>query len=269
MNLTTLLPEIPPETAAWVYVLCVAGAVMIIGISKSGFGGGVGVVAVPLMAVALPTDRTIGVLLPVLIVADLFSIRHHRGKQSTAHFRWMITGALLGIAGGTLVLWWLQETGALEQALNLLIGSLCLFFVGLQVYRLLGGNVPHLPQTPTAGRSAGALAGFVSTLMHGAGPVMSVYLLEQRLTKARLVGTAVLFIFIVNVTKLPTYFGLSLINPTSLLQSLWCVPLVPIGTLAGYWMHTRINEKAFSAVMYSGAALAAGHMLYEAFVLSG
>jgi len=109
------------------------------------------------------------------------------------------------------------------------------------------------------------LAGFVSTLMHGAGPVMTVYLLEQRLAKAQLVGTAVIFIFIVNLLKLPTYLGLSLINPGSLVQSLWCLPLVPIGTLSGMWMHKRINQQAFTVVMYIGTAAAAGHMLYKAF----
>jgi uncharacterized membrane protein YfcA len=247
-----------------VYVLCVSGAVLLVGISKSGFGGGVGVVAVPLMAVALPTGRTIGVLLPVLIVADLFSLAHHRGQASKPHLRWMVTGALVGIVVGTVVLAWLQQRGFLEQALNALIGGLCLAFVALQVYRLFGGRVARLPQTPATGRGAGALAGFVSTLMHGAGPVMSIYLLEQRLAKARLVGTAVAFIFVVNVAKLPTYLGLSLINPPSLLQSLWCVPLVPIGTLTGYWMHQRVNERLFAVVMYAGAAAAAGHMLYKA-----
>jgi uncharacterized membrane protein YfcA len=265
MDWTTLLPQIPPGTPAWLYLLCVGGAVMVIGISKAGFGGGVGIVAVPLMAIALPADQTIGVMLPVLIVADFISIYHHRGTDSRPHLRWMTAGALIGIVVGTLILWQLQQEDALEQALNLIIGGLCLFFVALQVYRIFGGYVPHLPRTAGTGRSAGFLAGVVSTLMHGAGPVMSIYLLEQRLAKRELVGTAVVFIFAVNVLKLPTYFGLSLINPPTLVQSLWCLPLVPLGTLIGIWMHRRINEKAFSFVMYAGAAAAAVHMLYEAF----
>jgi uncharacterized membrane protein YfcA len=227
-----------------------------------------GIVAVPLMAVALPADRTIGVLLPVLIVADVFSVNHHRGKQSNPHLKWMVTGAVIGIVLGTALLAYLryaQGRAVLEQTLNIMIGGLCLLFVALQVYRMTGGRVPRLPQTPAAGRSAGLLAGFVSTLMHGAGPVMSLYLLEQRLPKAALVGTAVMFIFVVNVLKLPTYLGLSLIDPQTLVQSLWCVPLVPLGTWAGLWMHRRISEQAFTIVMYSGAAAAAGHMLYQAF----
>jgi uncharacterized membrane protein YfcA len=265
--LTWLFEIIPPETEPWVYITSVGAAVLLIGVSKAGFGGGVGIAAVPLMAIALPTHRAVGVLLPVLIVADVFSVTHHRGQQSRPHLRWMLAGAVAGIALGTLFLVYLQYQqgqATFEQVLNVMIGGLCLLFVGLQVYRLMGGAVPHLPRTPTTGRIAGGLAGFVSTLMHGAGPVMTVYLLEQRLTKRHLVGTAVLFIFIVNLLKLPTYFGLMLINPGSLLQSLWCLPLVPIGTLAGMWMHKRINERLFTIVMYVGTAAAAGHMLYKA-----
>ncbi|MFW6059225.1 MAG: sulfite exporter TauE/SafE family protein [Phycisphaeraceae bacterium] len=263
-----LLPDIPPDTPLWLYIACAAGAVFIIGVAKAGFGGGIGVVAVPLMAVALPTDRTIGVILPVLIFADLFSVRHHRGNESRPHLRWLLVGAILGIIAGTLILWWWQTSGVLDFALNLAIGTMCLIFVAIQCYRLAGGHVPHISPRPIAGRIAGFLAGFVSTLTHAAGPVISIYLLEQRLAKKILVGTAVMFAFAGNLLKLPTYFGLQLIDPVTLIQSLWCLPLVPLGTWTGYWMHTRINEKAFTIIMYLGAAAAAAHMLYKA-ILQG
>ncbi|MEX2545289.1 MAG: sulfite exporter TauE/SafE family protein [Phycisphaeraceae bacterium] len=248
----------------WVYVLCVGGAALLIGIAKAGFGGGVGVAAVPLMAVALPTEQTIGVMLPVLIFADLFSVAHHRRNDSRLHLRWLLTGAALGIVGGTGVLILLRQTAAFNASLNIIIGGVCLLFVVIQCYRLAGGSVPHIPTHAGAGRVAGFAAGFVSTITHAAGPVITIYLLEQKLAKKLLVGTAVMFAFAGNLMKLPTYFGLALINPTTLVQSLWVLPLVPLGTTAGMWMHHRINERAFSIIMYVGAALAAGHMLYSA-----
>ncbi|MEX0746096.1 MAG: sulfite exporter TauE/SafE family protein [Phycisphaeraceae bacterium] len=261
-----MLPEIPPDVPLWVYLVCVGGAVLILGIAKAGFGGGVGILAVPLMAVALPPAQTIGVMLPVLVVADLFSVAHHRGNDSRPHLTWLITGAIAGIVGGTLVLILLRQTEAFNTWLNLIIGSLCLVFVTIQCYRLAGGHVPHVSALPYAGRIAGFTAGFVSTIIHAAGPVITIYLLEQRLAKHLLVGTAVMFAFAGNLLKLPTYFGLQLINPVTLVQSLWCLPLVPVGTMTGIWMHKRINEKAFTIIMYVGAAAAAAHMLYKAFV---
>ncbi len=258
-------PTIPQGEPWQLYVACVAGAALIIGIAKAGFGGGIGVMAVPLMAVAVPTEQTIGVILPILIFADLFAVTHHRGNESRSHVRWLLTGAVLGILMGTLAIWWLQQSHRLNFALNLIIGSMCLIFVGIQCYRLAGGHVPRVSTRPIAGRIAGTLAGFVSTLTHAAGPVISIYLLEQRLPKKMLVGTAVMFAFAGNLMKLPTYLGFQLINPNTLLQSLWCLPLVPLGTLIGFWMHKRINERAFTIIMYLGAAAAAGNMLYKAF----
>lgn len=259
-----MLPTIPPDTATWVYLLCVGGAVLVIGIAKAGFGGGVGILAVPLMAVALPPTQTIGVMLPVLIAGDVFSLLHHRGQQSWPHVRWLIAGAIVGIVAGTVVLLLLRHSTSFNTALNLIIGSVCLLFVAIQCYRLLGGHVPHVPRTPLAGQTAGFSAGLVSTITHAAGPIISIYLLEQRLDKRLLVGTAVGFTFAGNLLKLPTYLGLRLIDPTTLVQSLWCLPLVPVGTLLGYWMHHRVSERWFTIIMYAGAAAAAAHMLYKA-----
>lgn len=248
----------------WLYLLCVGGAVLIIGIAKAGFGGGIGIMAVPLMAVAMPTTQTIGVMLPVLIFADIFTLMHHRGHRSWPHVRWLVGGAVLGIIAGTLVLIWLRESTSLNSALNVIIGTLCLLFVALQCYRLTGGQVPRIPQTPLAGHLAGFSAGTASTLTHAAGPIVSIYLLEQRLSKRLLIGTSAHYAFAGNLLKLPTYFGLALISPATLLQSLWCLPLVPMGTLLGYWMHHRVSERWFTIIMYIGAAAAAGNMLYKA-----
>lgn len=259
-----LLPDIPPETPVWLYIACMAGAVFLVGVAKAGFGGGIGVVTVPLMALALPTDQTIGVMLPVLLVGDVGAVRHHWGNESRPHLTWLVGGAIVGIMVGTVILWWWQSTGALTFALNLVIGSMCLIFVTIQCYRLAGGHVARISPRPVAGRVTGVVAGLVSTLTHVGGPVVNIYLLEQRLAKTVLVGTAVTWAFIGNLLKLPTYLGLRLIDPATLVQSLWCLPLVPLGTLAGYWLHTRINEKAFTVILYVGAAAAAGHMLYKA-----
>lgn len=256
-----MLPDIPPETPAWVYVLCVGGAAVVIGIAKAGFGGGVGIIAVPLMAIALPPAQTIGVMLPVLIAGDALSLMHHRGRGSRGHLRWLLVGAAIGIVCATVVLAMLQQGGSLNSSLNLIIGGVCLGFVAVQVFRLMGGHVPRIPATAGAGRTTGFVAGFASTLTHAAGPIVSIYLLEQRLDKRLLVGTAVVFFFAANLLKVPTYLGLQLIDPGTLLQSLWVLPLVPLGTLLGYAMHQRVSDRWFTIIMYVGAAAAATHML--------
>ncbi|MEL7088886.1 MAG: TSUP family transporter, partial [Planctomycetota bacterium] len=107
-----------------------------------------------------------------------------------------------------------------------------------------------------AGLTAGGLAGFVSTLAHAAGPVMTVYVLDQGLEKRRTVGTLVLFFFVLNLLKLPTFVGLELITGRTLAASLLLIPLVPLGSLLGLCLNRAIPEKPFTWVMYLGAGAA-------------
>ena len=261
-----LLPELPIDTPLWWYITALGLGVLVIGIAKAGFGGGVGVLAVPLVANALPAERAIGVMLPILIFADLFSVWSHRRGVSWPHLRSLLIGAACGIVLGTWVLWTFHETGQLTWALNLTVGLVCLIFVALQLYRTLGGYVPRIPPGPVGGIASGGFAGTVSTIAHSAGPVVSIYLLEQRLDKTRLVATMVLFFLVVNCSKLPTYIGLDLITGKTLIESALFAALVPVGIVAGLWMHKRLAEKPFVLIMYLGAAAAGGRMLYKALV---
>jgi len=232
---------IPADVAPpWFYV-AMAFAVVIIGVAKSGFGGGVGVLAVPLTANVLPT----------------------------------FGGAAIGIALGTALVFWFKAQASddiarqeklLSLTLKLAVGGLCLGLVLIQCYRMTGLRVPRIPDNRPAGFVAGGLSGFVSMLTHGAGPIMSIYLLEHRLDKRLLVGTLVVFFFVVNTAKVPSYLVLGWIDGQTFAFSALCFLLVPVGSLLGMWMHRRIPERPFTLIMYLGAAAAAGNMIYSGIV---
>ncbi len=247
----------------WVSIGLACLAVVIIGIAKAGFGGAVGIAAVPLMAAAMKTDLAVGVMLPVLITGDMFSLRYHRRHVSWRHMRLLLGGMIVGIAIGTIVWWWLRRSDHLVAILNLLIGGLCLAFVGFQVYRMTRPKQPHVPSGRVFGFIAGSTAATVSTLAHSAGPVISLYMLAQKLDKKRIVGTMVVFFTILNLSKLPTFFGMALITRQTLITSACLIPFVPIGTMIGYWMHERVAEKPFTIIMYLAAVVAAVRMIYK------
>lgn len=258
---------------AWAWPALLLAA-MVIGVAKSGFGGGIGILAVPLVANVLAADHAVGVMLPVLIAADVVAVRQHRQHRSPFHLRWSLLGGTVGILAGTALLLWFMlgrpapsgsGTTGLTTLLQVAVGGVSLLMVAIQLYRMLGGRVPTLPDTKSSAVTAGTAAGFVSTLAHAAGPIMTLYLLETKLPKARLVGTLVVFFFLLNLAKLPTYLALHLINPPTLIVSAVMIAVVPLGSLAGHWMHHRIRERPFALIMYAGAALAGGRMLYLAF----
>ena len=237
---------------------------MITGVAKSGFGGGVGILAVPLLAVALEAQVAVGVMLPILIAADIVAVSQHRRHRSAFHLRWALAGGVLGIAAGSALLWSFKHGDAtaaergrsLATMLNLTLGAVCVVLVGLQLYRFFGGRVPGIPRNRTAGVCAGGLAGFVSTLAHAAGPVMTVYILDQGLEKRCVVGTLVMYFFVLNLLKVPSFVGLGLITPQTLTASALLIALVPLGSLLGLWLNRRIPEKPFTLIMYLSAAVA-------------
>ncbi len=257
---------VPDGVAPWWYVTALLLAAVIQGMAKSGFGGGIGILAVPLVANVLPADQAIGVLLPMLIVGDIFASVAHRRTVDWPTLRPVLGGSTIGIVLATALLVWLGTANRLTFALNLLVGGLCLLMVLVQAWRLAGWSLPRVRPTTRNGTLVGTAVGLASTLVHSAGPIATIYFLEIKLDKAKLVATAAWTFFLVNLLKLPTYFGLGLIAWTTILQSSWAALGIPFGSLLGLWMHKRIPEKPFTIVIYIAAALAAGRMIYKAFV---
>ena len=103
--LSELLPQIPPDMAPPLYFFGVGLAVLITGISKSGFGGGVGILAIPVMALAVDDPKVaIGITLPLLIACDVLSNLHYLKAYDWRRLSWMVPGACVGVALGTYIL---------------------------------------------------------------------------------------------------------------------------------------------------------------------
>ncbi|ALS34821.1 hypothetical protein PTRA_b0319 [Pseudoalteromonas translucida KMM 520] len=63
-------------TDPWFYLTAVP-AILIFGIGKGGLGGALGVIAVPMMALAISPMQAATILLPILCVMDIFAIKLH------------------------------------------------------------------------------------------------------------------------------------------------------------------------------------------------
>lgn len=265
-------PVIPETIDPVAYYLLIGASVLVVGIAKAGFGGGIGILAIPLMAAAMGAQHMLGVMLPLLIACDIFSNLHYMGERDWSRLRNLLIGATFGIAVGTGVLFYLagMPPPQFGRVMTGLVGFICLAVVLLQVYRMTGREVPTLPPHPLSAMTVGLLAGALSTLNHAAGPIIMIYLLHEGIQKRRLVGTMLMYFLIGNTLKLPTYLllempdGRPLINLDTLRDSIWFIPLIPIGTLAGAWMNKRIDERPFAAIMYIFAAISAVHMIYKA-----
>lgn len=229
------MPEL--STTEW---LLAALAAVCIGLSKTGFGG-VGMVAVLIMAGILPPRESTGAILPMLIVADVFAVHAFRKFTVWKHLVRLMPPAIAGILTG----WWLMPRID-AAAFGSVIGWMVVVLVILTVAQKLSAGLPaFFAEHPAVAWPAGWLAGVTTMLANAAGAVMTIYLLACRLPKWEFVGTAAWFFFIVNVVKVPFSASLGLITPSSLLLNLCLVPGIVAGVALGRYLLGKVSQGLF------------------------
>lgn len=223
-----------------------------VGIAKTGVPGAA-IPAVALMAEAFPeaTELSVGALLPILIVGDLFAIRYYRQHAQWDRLAELFPYVLAGMVPGYLVLWITDS-----DALRVLIGAIVLVLLALQIARWRFGW-EKMPDRWWFIATTGVLAGFGTTVGNAAGPVMSIYMVSKRLDKHEFLGTAAWFFFIVNLIKVPLYLSRGMITPTTFGFSMMLVPVMAIGAFAGLMLVKRLPQSAFNAIVLVLAGMAA------------
>ncbi|MGB1252700.1 MAG: sulfite exporter TauE/SafE family protein [Candidatus Promineifilaceae bacterium] len=223
-------------------------AVLIIGISKGGFGGGLGVIATPLLALIMPVADGAALLLPILIVADLFSTYRYREHVDWVNIRVHLPWALLGVVLGSLAFNYLADN---ERLFKLVLGMVALAFVVYQGGQgMIFGRLNKIVYPRYIRSILGAIAGFTSTIAHVGGPPLTISFLPQKLPRQTYVGTFLFFFLALNIVKLIPYSYLGLLRVGNLSLTLLMLPVVGIGAMIGQWLNGRFSDQAFQTIMY-------------------
>jgi uncharacterized protein len=247
-----------PGSLDLVQLLTALAAVLFIGVSKAGFGGGLGMLTTPLCALAFGAKDAIGILLPLLCAGDLFSLYYYWRKWEPSNLRFLLPGVVAGVVIGV------HFIGRFSpRQLNLAIGILAVVFVVFQftkeaIFRAEGVFAPN----HRVGVPCGIATGITSSFAHGAGPVVAIFLMPQRLPKEVFVGTTVLIFTWVNWIKLPFFVAGHIITPHTLWQSLLYLPLVPVGVWIGVWMNRRLSQELFVKLIHILLLLAGLQLIF-------
>lgn len=220
-------------------------AVLIVGVSKGGFSGGLGAVGVPILSLVVDPRTAAAVLLPVLCVIDLVGLRAYWGRWHRINMRILIAAAMIGILVGALTFRYLNA-----DAIRVLIGAISVIFA-LRTW--IGTRQASMePATPSVARGGfwGAIAGFTSFVSHSGSPPVAVYMLPQKLEKTIYQATSVVFFASINYVKLLPYWLLGQFPETNLAVSAALLPLAIGGVLLGIWLHTRASDRFFYVTMY-------------------
>lgn len=216
-------------------------AVVLFGISKSGFGGAFGAIAVPIMALVISPVQAAAILLPILCLMDLLGLWAYRGQWVRSELRVLLPAALLGIGIGTALFGYMNA-----DIIRLIIGTIALVFAVHYWQQGAAANGTQVRLLPArAGVISAGVAGFTSFVAHAGGPPLSMYLLRRSLDKTEFVATTVVFFAVVNYAKLLPYAWLGQLGTDNLTASLLLAPFAPLGIAIGMWLHKRIPERLF------------------------
>jgi uncharacterized membrane protein YfcA len=213
---------------------------MFVGMSKVGIPG-VSLIVVPAMAFIFGGKPSTGVLLPMLMMADIFGVAYYRRHADWSKvlkvLPWAILGLLLGL--------WVGEIVSNEQFKNL-IAILVFISIGLMLWKDKQKDAQFFPDKWWFAASMGILGGFATMIGNVAGPVFAIYLLAMHLPKNNYIGTGAWFFLIINISKFPLQlFVWENISLQTLTIDLIALPSIAIGAVLGFRLVKIIPEHTY------------------------
>ena len=229
-----------------VFYMTATVAVTILGIAKGGFNG-LGLLAVPLMALVISPVQAAAILLPVMLVQDVVSVWAYRNDFDKINVLLMLPGSVIGIGIG-----WYLASSAGEDVVRLVVGVIAVGFVLYQSGRKWLAK-PPVTTMPNRGRAIfwGTVSGYTSFVAHAGSPPFQVYMMPQRLPPQIYAGTATMFFAATNFIKAFSYFSLGQFTPDNLHVSLLMLPVAIATTFLGVWLVRRFDKENFYTIVYA------------------
>jgi uncharacterized membrane protein YfcA len=236
-------------------------AVILLGLAKGGFAG-IGVVAVPLMALAVSPVLAASIALPILLVQDIVGVWAFRKAWDAGILRLMLPAAVVGIVGG-----WALAAFVPPAAVELAVGLISLAFAlqRLWVERAVAtaAVVEAGPGRAWLGILCGVVSGFTSQIAHAGAPPFQIYVLPRRLPRDVFIGTSALFFAAVNWMKVPAYIALGQFNRATLTTAAVLLPLAIASTWAGVWVARRVPAEGFYKLVYALLVVVGAKLIWD------
>jgi uncharacterized protein len=222
----------------WFWVLA-AVATFLAGAAKGGLPG-VGILAVPVLSLAVSPVVAAGLLLPLYILSDLYGLWLYRHSYNLRVILIVLPAACVGILIG-----WAAAHHTNADMVKLIVGLIGLSYFADMLLKAKRGAVPPREADLPRGFFWGTIAGFTSFVSHAGGPPFQMYALPLKMEKMMFAGTITILFTIINCLKVPPYWMLGQINVQSLWSCLYLAPVALFGSWAGYTFTKMLPEKAF------------------------
>lgn len=232
-------------------------AALLVGLSKGGVPA-IGMVAVPLLSLAISPLKAAVMLLPIFVISDVVGVWLYRHSYSAANLRILIPSGIAGVVIG-----WLTASHVPERAIAFMIGAVGVGFCLYVWSRKDSGAAPRPPDT-VKGWIWGTLAGFTSFISHAGAPPFQVYMLPQKLPKVTFAGTATLTFAVINAAKILPYQNLQPYSATTLWSAAHLIPFALLGTVVGAYITKRIADVWFFRLVQASLFIVSLKLIYDA-----
>jgi uncharacterized protein len=228
---------------------------LLIGMSKTGVHGA-GMLAVPLLANIFGGQVSSGVMLPMLVLADVLGVWYYYRHASWYHLKILFPWAAVGVLLGTIVGKYIDD-----KVFKIIMAVIILVSVVVMLW-LERSHKEEVPHNKAIGITSGVLGGFTSMVGNLAGTVMAVYFLSMRLPKNAFIGTTAWFFMATNWFKVPFHvFSWHTISLNTFLLDLVTLPMIIAGAYLGIIIVRSLSERNYRWFIIAMTIVAAAYML--------
>ncbi|MEP0942574.1 MAG: sulfite exporter TauE/SafE family protein [Rhizobiaceae bacterium] len=232
------------------FYVVAALVVFLTGISKAGFGAGVEMMAVPVMALLISPVAAAGIMLPILLAIDAANLWRYRADWQRSMVFVLLPAALIGIVIGTMTFQFLSQ-----EWIRLGLGVLTLAFVAQRM--LVPADGPGASFSRPVTVALASLGGFTSFVAHAGGPPLKMILLSHNLPSRQFVATNSYLFATINALKIVPYIWLGQFSVQNMATSLSLAPFVLLGVPIGFWLNGVVTQVWFNRIIF-GALIIAG-----------
>ncbi len=238
--MNTFLTSIHPDLTPGFFLLFLLSS-LTIGMSKAGLSG-LGLVMVPLMALIFGARESTGIILPMLITADIMAVIYYRSHAVWKHILrvmpWAVAGIIIALITGNLI----ND----NQFRIILLTVVWIMLILMLANDLRQKRGTEIPENHLFASLMGLTGGFSTMIGNAAGPVFTLYFLSMHLPKKEFIGTSAWLFLILNVSKLPLQaFVWNNITLNTLKADLIAVPVIVGGIFLGIWIVKLLPERIY------------------------
>ncbi len=239
------------------HVIAAVLATSLIAMVKGAFGGGFGLVGIPILSLVMDPVTAGAIVAPLFIPMDIVALKYYPPRTwSMPDIKVLVPAMAIGIGLGTLTIALLDA-----RFVSIAIAVVSLLFAA---HWYAGGQKPTVaPRNDWHAALAGTVSGVATMIAHSGTPPLAMYLLRLGLAKEVYVGTTTIYFTVGNAIKVWPWLIIG--RPTAAMWTLIaiCVPVAMIGVWVGWRLNQHLDQRRLYQGCYAILVLTSLKLLWD------